>query len=73
MGDLKNRVLLACGKPFSKEEIGHIDHVESKQRIRVMNIEEWIYEINHYGSISYYSLVFEGNTLKEIKPAGEKK
>ncbi|MBA7539893.1 hypothetical protein ES705_32178 [subsurface metagenome] len=38
-----------------------------------MKIEEWILEITNYGEIYYHSLVFEGNKLTEIKPAGQKK
>ncbi len=81
VGNLKNEVWVKCGKPISKETIGYIDRIESEttdgekseKRIRVMKIEEWILEINTYGSIYYHSLVFEGNKLIEITPAGEKK
>ncbi len=73
VGDLKIEVLIACGKPVSKEIIGYIDHVKSEKRIRVMKIEEWILEVNFYNTIYYYSLVFEGNKLIEIESAGEKK
>ena len=66
LGDLKNKVLITCGEPYSKEIIGYIDRVESEERIRVMKIEEWILKIdNKY----YFSLVFEGNKLIEIKSA----
>ena len=50
-GDLKFKVLQACGEPISREHIG--------DRIRVMNIEEWIYKISN----DYQSLEFEGNRL----------
>lgn len=73
VGDLKNEVQLKCGEPKSREVIGYIDRVESETRIRVMKIEEWIVEVNYYGSIYYHSLVFEGNQLVEIKSAGEGK
>jgi hypothetical protein len=72
LGDLKNEVRVKCGEPKSTEIIGYIDHVENEKRIRVMKIEEWILEIKTYGSIYYHSLVFEGNKLIEIKPAGKK-
>lgn len=81
VGDLKYEVLLNCGGPVSTEVIGYIDRVEielidnniSEKRIRVMKIEEWILEVTNYGTTNYYSLVFEGNELKEIKPVGQKK
>ena len=73
IGDLKQQVRVKCGEPISKETIGYIDRVESEKRIRVMEIEEWIFEVNNYGTIYYYSLVFEGNQLTEIKEVGEKK
>lgn len=69
IGDLKHEVLLACGEPYSKEIIGYIDQEKEGDRIRVMNIEEWILEQSGY----YYSLIFEGNTLVEIESAGSKK
>ena len=80
IGDLKNEVLINCGEPFSREIIGYIDQIEtetiknekSEKRIRVMNIEEWILEVTNYGTTYYHSLLFEGNELKEIKPAGQK-
>lgn len=63
IGDLKHKVLLTCGQPFSKEIIGYIDQERSGDRIRVMKIEEWIVESNG----NYYSLEFEGNMLvKEV-------
>ncbi len=73
IGQLKHEVLIKSGEPFSKEIIGYIDRIESEKRIRVMKIEEWILEINNSGTLYYYSLMFEGNKLTEIKPAGEKK
>lgn len=81
VGDLKYEVFLTCGEPVSTEVIGYIDRVEiefidnavSEKRIRVMKIEEWILEVTNYGTTYYYSLVFEGNELKEIKPVGQKK
>jgi hypothetical protein len=81
VGDLKYEVLLNCGKPVSTEVIGYIDRVEiefidnrvSEKRIRVMKIEEWILEVTNYGTTYHYSLVFDGNELKEIKPVGQKK
>ncbi|BBO69679.1 hypothetical protein DSCA_36090 [Desulfosarcina alkanivorans] len=72
VGDLKHEVLLKCGQPRSKEIIGYIDRVVSDERIRVMKIEEWIIAVTSYGKTYYYSLMFEGNELKEIKSAGEK-
>ena len=80
VGDLKNEVRINCGDPISKEIIGYIDRVESEtlngekseKRIRVMVIEEWVIEIQSFGTTYYYSLVFEGNTLTEIKAAGQK-
>jgi len=71
VGDLKHEVLLKCGEPESREVIGYIDRVVSGERIRVMKIEEWIVSVTSYGKTYYYSLVFEGNELKEIRPAGE--
>ncbi len=73
VGDLKHEVRLKCGEPYSKEVIGFIDREESKKRIRVMKIEEWIVEENEHGTKRYNSLVFEGNKLTEITSAGEKK
>lgn len=85
VGDLKIEVQLACGEPLSKEVIGYVDQVrykveksyteqrsrdgkdEAEERIRVMNIEEWIVK----ESDNYYSLVFEGNKLKEIEWANK--
>lgn len=69
VGDLKNEVLIACGSPFSKEVIGYIDQERDGDRIRVMNIEEWIIRVQN----RYYSLVFEGNRLVKIESAGEGK
>ena len=81
VGKLKFEVLLACGEPVSKEVIGHIDQSrytvstedidslssdterETIERIRVMLIEEWIIKQKK----EYYSLIFEGNTLKSIE------
>lgn len=73
VGDLKHEVLLKCGEPYSKEIIGYIDRVESEERIRVMKLEEWIIAVPSRGTTYYYSLVFEGNVLTEIKSAGRKK
>ena len=61
-GDLKFEVLQACGEPISREVIGYIDSARVNDRIRVMNIEEWIYQING----NYQSLEFEGNQLVSI-------
>lgn len=72
-GDLKSRVLMICGEPLSRDVIGYIDHVESEKRIRVMVIEEWVIEVKNYNTIYLYSLVFEGNELKEIRSIGKKK
>jgi hypothetical protein len=72
VGDLKSKVFLICGKPLSKEVIGYIDHVESEKRIRVMKIEEWVIEVKVYDVTYFYSLVFEGNKLKEITSVGMK-
>lgn len=80
VGDLKIEVQLSCGEPFSKELIGYIDQIrythqednsdhknygnkETFERIRVMSVEEWIIKNKN----NYYSLVFEGNTLKTIE------
>lgn len=74
IGDTKNEVRLKCGPPFAREEIGYIDRLgDDNARIRVMKIEEWIISISEYGTTYYYSLVFEGNVLTEIKDAGQKK
>ncbi|MCW8963383.1 MAG: DUF2845 domain-containing protein [Gammaproteobacteria bacterium] len=67
VGDLKHEVLLACGKPKSKEIIGYIDKEKDGDRIRVMKLEEWIIKINNF----YYSLIFEGNKLIKIESAGK--
>jgi len=69
VGYLKQRVLVACGNPYSKEIIGYIDKQKDGDRIRVMKIEEWI--INKKGN--YYSLIFEGNKLIKIETAVRKK
>lgn len=61
-GDLKFEVLQACGEPISKDVIGYIDSAQNNDRIRVMNIEEWVYQING----NYQSLEFEGNRLVRI-------
>jgi hypothetical protein len=63
VGDLKQEILLKCGTPVSKEEIGYIDEEKDGNRIRVMKIEEWIIVV----SKQYYSLVFEGNALVKIE------
>jgi hypothetical protein len=68
VGDLKQEVLVKCGTPISKEEIGYIDQKTEGTRIRVMKIEEWIIEVSN----QYYSLVFEGNALVKIESAGKK-
>ena len=68
VGDLKQEILLKCGTPFSKEEIGYIDEVKDGNRIRVMKIEEWILVVSN----QYFSLVFEGNTLVKIESVGKK-
>ncbi len=73
VGDLKSKVSIICGEPVSREIIGYIDHVESEKRIRVMKIEEWVIEVKTYDTIYFYSLVFEGNKLKEITSVGKKK
>ena len=72
LGDLKQEVRVECGEPERTEIIGYIDKMENEERIRVMKIEEWIYPISSYGGINYYSLVFEGNALVEIKRAGQR-
>ena len=72
LGDLKQEVRLSCGEPERSEIIGYIDKIQDEERIRVMKIEEWIYSVPYYGKQYYYSLVFEGNQLVEIKNAGSK-
>lgn len=72
LGDLKHQVRLSCGEPDQAEVIGYIDQVRDKERIRVMKVEEWIYTMPFYGETYFYSLVFEGNRLVEIKKAGKK-
>lgn len=72
LGDLKHQVRLACGEPERTEVIGYIDKVQNEERIRVMKIEEWIYSTSFYGQHYFYSLVFEGNELVEIKKVGGK-
>ena len=67
VGDLKQEILLKCGTPISKEEIGYIDEEKDGNRIRVMKIEEWIIVV----SKQYYSLVFEGNALVKIESVGK--
>ena len=69
IGDLKHEVLIACGTPISKELIGYIDQEKEGDRIRFMNIEEWIVEESN----RFYSLVFEGNELVKVESAGVKK
>ncbi|MGB3595887.1 DUF2845 domain-containing protein [Pseudomonas neustonica] len=61
-GDLKFKVLQSCGEPISRETIGYIDRQQIGNRVRVMNIEEWIYKV----SGNYQSLEFEGNELVKI-------
>lgn len=68
VGDLKQQVLLKCGEPYSKEEIGYIDQERDGDRIRVMKIEAWIIKISN----EYYSLEFEGNKLVKIESAGKR-
>ncbi|MEH6565794.1 MAG: DUF2845 domain-containing protein [Halopseudomonas sp.] len=63
-GDLKFKVLQSCGEPVSREVIGYVDRLQVGDRVRVMNIEEWIYQI----SGNYQSLEFEGNKLVKITP-----
>jgi hypothetical protein len=72
LGDLKQEVRLSCGEPERTEIIGYIDKIQDEERIRVMKIEEWIYSVPYYGKLYYYSLLFEGNQLVEIKNAGSK-
>ena len=66
-GDLKHKFLLVCCTPISKETIGYIDKEKDGDRIRVLIIEEWVIQTSGY----YYSLVFEGNKLKEIQTTGK--
>ncbi|HDY99341.1 MAG TPA: DUF2845 domain-containing protein [Pseudomonas sabulinigri] len=61
-GDLKFKVLQACGEPMSREIIGYVDREHTGDRVRVMNIEEWIYKLSN----DYQSLEFEGNRLVKI-------
>lgn len=68
-GDLKHQVRTACGEPVSHEVIGYIDEERNGDRIRVLQVEEWIIEQSGY----YYRLLFEGNVLKSIQNAGEVK
>ena len=72
LGDLKHQVRLSCGEPETTEIIGYIDKMQDNERIRVMKIEEWIYSSSFYGEKYFYSLVFEGNKLVEIKKAAIK-
>ncbi|HCA24949.1 MAG TPA: hypothetical protein DEP32_12370 [Pseudomonas sp.] len=60
--DLMFEVEQACGPPLSRQVIGYVDSLVYGDRIRVMNIEEWIYKINR----NHYSLEFEGNRLQRI-------
>ena len=68
IGDHKNEVLLACGNPESKETIGYVDKENDGERIRVLKIEEWIFEKSN----QYYSFVFEGSKLIKIESVGRK-
>ena len=72
LGDLKHQVRMSCGEPESTEIIGYIDKIQDEERIRVMKIEEWIYPTSFYGEKYFFSLIFEGNKLVEIKKAGYK-
>jgi len=72
LGDIKHQVRLSCGEPDGKEIIGYIDKIQNEERIRVMKIEEWIYSSSFYGEKYYYSLIFEGNKLTEIKKFNKK-
>ena len=72
LGDLKFQVRSACGEPLQTEVVGYIDRPQGNERIRVMKIEEWIYSSSYYGQAYFYSLVFEGNKLVEIKKARNK-
>ena len=62
-GNLKYQVSTKCGKPISKENIGHIDKEENGDRITVLKLEEWIYKKQS----SHYRLLFEGSKLVEIE------
>jgi hypothetical protein len=73
VGDLKSKVYTICGEPVTRDIIGYIDYVESGKRIRVMKIEEWLIEVPILDAVYNYSLVFEGNKLKEITSLGKKK
>ena len=73
IGDLKTKVYAICGEPVTKDVIGYIDRIESGERIRVMEIEEWLIEVPVYNEVYLYSLVFEGNKLTEITSVGKKK
>ena len=73
VGDMKSKIYTSCGEPIIKEIIGYIDHIESEKRIRVMKIEEWLIEVPIYSEKYFYSLIFEGNRLKEITSLGKKK
>lgn len=72
LGDIKQQVRVSCGEPERMELLGYVDIIQNKERIRAMKIEEWIYSISKYGKRYYYSLIFEGNKLIEIKDAGSK-
>lgn len=72
LGDLKYQVRLSCGEPKSTEILGYIDKIQNEERIRVMKIEEWIYSTSFYGEKYFFSLIFEGNKLVEIKKVGYK-
>lgn len=72
LGDLKHQVRLSCLEPERIEIIGYIDKIQGKERIRVMKIEEWIYSTSFYGEKYFFSLIFEGNKLVEIKKIGYK-
>lgn len=72
LGDIKHQVRLSCGEPEETEVIGYVDKIQNKERIRVWKIEEWIYSTSFYGQKYFYSLIFEGNKLIDIKKFSQK-
>lgn len=64
VGDKKADVLDACGEPLSRETIGFVDQVTHVDRVRVMKLEEWIYQFSSGSRRVIFE--FEGNLLINI-------
>ena len=67
-GDNKYEVIKRCGQPIFKDRVGQIDHEVNGYRIKIMNLEEWIYDISGRD----YQFDFEGSKVVNIEPLKKK-